>query len=63
MSFSEEDVGALNDHLHLINNQLGSISDDIGSISDDMRTIRNILVAFALVSAIGSFGALFILSV
>ena len=55
MSFSKEDVGALGEHLQHINTHLVSISDD-------MRTVRNILVAFALISAIGSFGALFILS-
>ena len=60
MSVSNEDLEALNEHLHLMNNQLESISDGIGSISDDMRTVRNILVAFALVFAIGSFASLLI---
>ncbi len=48
MSFSEEDIEALGQQLNLINASLDSISDNI-------RMMKNILVAFALVSAIGFF--------
>ncbi len=48
MSFSEKDIEALGQQLNLINTFLESISDD-------MIMIRNILVAFALVTAIGFF--------
>jgi hypothetical protein len=51
MSFSEKDMEALGQQLNLINASLDSISDD-------MITIRNILVAFTLVSAIGFFATL-----
>jgi hypothetical protein len=48
MSFSEEDLEALGQQLNMMNNHLFSISENMG-------TIKNILVAFALVTAIGFF--------
>ena len=70
MSFTEEDKEALGEHLDELYNELSqskvlltNINTHLVSISDDMSTVRNILVAFALISAIGSFGALFILIV
>ena len=53
MSFSEEDIEALGQQLNLVN-------DSLVVMSVNIAIIKNILVAFALVSAIGSF-AMFLL--
>ncbi len=54
MSFSEEDLEALGQQLNLVNAYLESMSDNI-------RMMKNILVAFALVSAIGFFATFLLL--
>jgi len=48
MSFSEEDIEALGQQLNHMNYSLESMNDNI-------RMMKNILVAFSLVSAIGFF--------
>ncbi len=63
MSFTEEDKEALGERLDELYVELSQARVLLVSISEHMNTVKNILVAFALLSAIGSFGALFILSV
>ena len=63
MSFTEEDKEALGERLDELYVELSQARVLLVSISERMNTVKNILVAFALLSAIGSFGALFILTV
>ena len=62
MSFTEEDKEALGEHLDDLYNELSQTRVLLTNINTHVKTLKNIAVAFTLVSAIGSFGALFILS-